>query len=800
MATYFNTCFSEFDHVFIGNASISQNGDDAIELFKDSLVIETYGDANIDGTGEIWEYTDSWAFKDNGVWTYGGLDCTAGSTTTQGSNCLYPICPVTFVLVDSIFVEGQGGVSTISNALGTLQMEATVLPANADDNTFTWSVNNSLVATIDVNGVLTAASNGTVIVTASANDGSGVSGFVSIVISNQATSPTIVALSLKGIIDFNLTAGAAAGKGIHLTADSGIINLSSYALGVANNGGGTDGVEYEFPAISVAAGDQILVVRDSVEMATYFSTCFTEFDHVLIGNASISQNGDDAIELFKDSLVVETYGDVNIDGTGEVWEYTGSWAYKQMGVWTYGGLDCTAGSTTTQGSNCLYPICPVTFVLVDSIFVEGQGGVSTISNALGTLQMESTVLPANADDNNVTWSVNNPLIATIDLNGVLTAVSNGTVIVTATANDGSGVSGFASIVISNQATSPTLIALSLKGIIDFNLTAGAAAGKGIHLTADSTILDLSNYALGVANNGGGTDGVEYEFPVISVTAGDQILVVRDSAEMATYFSTCFIEFDHVLIGNSSISQNGDDAIELFKDSTVVETYGDVNIDGTGELWEYTGSWAYKEMGIWTYGGIACTDNSVTTQSSACPYPICPPPSGPILVASIVVDGQGGVSTISTAMGTLQMEAVVLPANADDNTYTWSVNNSFLATIDASGVLTALDNGIVEVTATANDASGITGVKSIVITNQTLGIRGNNSAQVLALYPNPSATSISFLTRDHIEVVKVFDVTGKLIENLSVKNNILNIETLDNGIYFLAAKIQDNWIRASFIKK
>ena len=38
---------------------------------------------------------DSWAYKVDGDWTYGGVNCTDGSTTTCDSSCPYPfvVCP-----------------------------------------------------------------------------------------------------------------------------------------------------------------------------------------------------------------------------------------------------------------------------------------------------------------------------------------------------------------------------------------------------------------------------------------------------------------------------------------------------------------------------------------------------------------------------------------------------------------------------------------------------------------------------------------------------------------------------------
>ncbi|MEZ4916143.1 MAG: hypothetical protein R2836_04070 [Chitinophagales bacterium] len=58
-----------------------------------------------------------------------------------------------------------------------------------------------------------------------------------------------------------------------------------------------------------------------------------------------------------------------------------------------------------------------------------------------------------------------------------------------------------------------------------------------------------------------------------------------------------------------------------------------------------------------------------------------------LVSSITVQGQGGVDEITTAGGTLQMEATILPTNATDGS-TWSVaNGTGSASIDANGLLT-----------------------------------------------------------------------------------------------------------------
>lgn len=334
------------------------------------------------------------------------------------------------------------------------------------------------------------------------------------------TPPSI---EFKGALALR-TDGSNNGRGIHLRVLEDIADLSVYGIGIANNGGGSDGREIDFPAISVSQGDDILLARDiDVDgLAAYFGDCFNDFEHV-IPDGGINFNGDDPFELYQDTIVIETYGDVELDGTGEVWEWTGSWAYKLNGIWEYGALGCAENFATTQESDCPYPFC---------VPLQLQGALALL------------------------W-------------------------------DGSGTNG----------------------------------GKAVQVRANRDIDDLSRYGLGVANNGGGTDGVEFTFPAISLSEGDHVLVAREPETIAAYFGGCFDAYAEVIQADA-MNQNGDDAIELFDGMDVIETYGDANVDGTGEVWEYSGSWGYKIGSVWETGGIDCATTSTSTLGSGCPYPYC----------------------------------------------------------------------------------------------------------------------------------------------------------------------------------
>ena len=88
---------------------------------------------------------------------------------------------------------------------------------------------------------------------------------------------------------------------------------------------------------------------------------------------------------------------------------------------------------------------------VTGIEVKSESGATRITTKGGQLQMIAIVTPENATNKNVIWSVENVTgKATISETGLLRAVSNGKVIVKATAADGSGVYGTCEITISGQ--------------------------------------------------------------------------------------------------------------------------------------------------------------------------------------------------------------------------------------------------------------------------------------------------------------------------------------------------------------
>ena len=371
--------------------------------------------------------------------------------------------------------------------------------------------------------------------------------------------------------------------------------------------------------------------------------------------------------------------------------------------------------------------------------------------------------------------------------------------------------------------------LELAGVLDLDVPTGGSTGKAIHVRALQNISDLSIYGIGIANNGGGTDGQEYTFPSISLNIGEDVIVCRDTVAINSYFVGCS-PFNLVLLDDQAvITQNGDDAIELFENGIVIETFGDINVDGTGEPWEYKDSWAYKDTsgsvtfnGLnWVMGGVDCTDGSTTSISSNCPYPYCSTQGGNVSDVTFKVDMSqlsdpfnipelngtfnnwcGDCDPMSDANGD-EIWEVTLSLNVGDTIeYKFSADNwTYQETLDPNENCT---NGLSNFT----NRMFIVGTSNIVLDDVCWGscspcatdLENINSYQ-LNIYPNPSSKEIFISSISNIKHLEIINSMGQNVFQKTLESSKfnLNISDFDTGYYIIKVVFEDKVSIVNFIK-
>ena len=223
-------------------------------------------------------------------------------------------------------------------------------------------------------------------------------------------------LVISGVIDGPLTGGIP--KAVELYVVNDIADLSVYGIGTANNGGGTDGVEFTFPADSASAGSYIYVASEIDGFTTFFGSA-PDYD-----SSAMGINGDDAIELFQNDAVVDTFGAIDVDGSGETWEYTDGWAYRKDGEtansgtfdaanWTFSGTDALDGEGTNTAATTAFPAGTFSTEGGGEVVVEPE--VPTVE--LGECSTDATLISAIQGSDDASAEVGNSHIVEAVITG-----------------------------------------------------------------------------------------------------------------------------------------------------------------------------------------------------------------------------------------------------------------------------------------------------------------------------------------------------------------------------------------------
>ncbi len=234
----------------------------------------------------------------------------------------------------------------------------------------------------------------------------------------------------------------------------------------------------------------------------------------------------------------------------------------------------------------------LTEFLVTEIRVSGKGGKDTVTKGQ-SMQMIAEVFPELVGDRSVTWSVENENIAEINEEGLLTGVEEGSVVVKATANDGSGVSGELEITVTPGPS------LEMR-----RTTNSPEEGVAMVSTTGSTEVDLLEFSIKAVGG-----AVELEQLVVEVAGVEEFIT--------EYIQDVFLtdgteEFYATLDGNLATFDL--ENYEIKKDATKIFTaYVDVleiNIEDQGAvIWAVIA--AEQEVGYDLFDEPVVTDRTIT---------------------------------------------------------------------------------------------------------------------------------------------------------------------------------------------
>ena len=329
------------------------------------------------------------------------------------------------------------------NPGNTVDLTVTVLPADADNKSVTWSSSNTAVATVDANGTVTAVAKGTAVITAAAKDGSGKKAACNVTVSQPVTKLTLskTSLSLKKGTTEVLKAQA---EPANANNKSVTWSSSNTAVATVDANGTVTAVAKGTAVITAAAKDGSgkkaacnVTVGQPVTKLTLSKTILSlkkGTAAVLKAQAEPANANNKSVTWSSSNTAVAKVG---TDGTVTA-------VAKGTAVITAAAKD----GSGKKAACYVTVIQPVTKLTLSKTSLSLKKGTAAVLKA----QAE----PANANNKSVTWSSSNTAVATVAADGTVKAVKKGTAVITAAAKDGSGKKATCKITVIQPVTKLTI--------------------------------------------------------------------------------------------------------------------------------------------------------------------------------------------------------------------------------------------------------------------------------------------------------------------------------------------------------
>ena len=377
-------------------------------------------------------------------------------------------------------------------------------------------------------------------------------------------------------------------------------------------------------------------------------------------------------------------------------------------------------------------------IVINSVTLTADNTTIDLGTGSNSLQVVAkTKQGKEIEATDLIWKSSNSKIATVDENGTVTGLTNGTTIITATSD--TGINGNITITVQ---TSPKEIKLS-KTTVNFDMS-GTHADK-LTVTFNPSTTNANN-TLTWESNKSGVVSVDNSGNITGISNGDAVITVKTpNGKSATCNVTVKTSPQSISLnkGNTTLDLNGTKTEKL----TVTFNPSSTNTNN-GLTWrsDNTGIVSVDTSGNITAKSNGTTTITVTTtngKKATCSVTVkTSPQSISLNNSSLTLDISG------TKTSKLNVNFNPTSSNTN-NSITWNSDAPGIATVDSSGNVTGVANGTTTIRATTTNGKVATcsvtvqtSPQSISLnkTNVTLDLVGTQNTDLKVTY-NPTTSNV-----------------------------------------------------------
>ncbi len=626
---------------------------------------------------------------------------TATITATSKTNSsIKATCQVTVIepLTTKLMITPSSVTMTIGDSR---QFSLIVSPSDANP-AVKWSVSDSSLAHIDENGQLTALAAGSVTVTATATDGSGISASSNVTINRpQGTSVNLSKTAIDLRVDEETTLIASV---VPATANNSFIWKSSntaVATVSVTNGSPTakiiaKGAGTAFISATTTDGSNLsaqcaVTVRPPlVSGITLSATTLTMSvgDGQTLKSTVSPSNADATLEWSSSNEAVAT-----VDNSGHV---------TAVGL---GNAIITARATDGSGKSATCSV-NVNFAAVTSLTLDRT--TLTITQSGSPVRLIAIVKPDYATQKTLNWVSSNSKVATVGSDGTVTPVAPGVAVITVRTTDGSNLQATCNVTIVADAAGAVTVnpaTVTLEVDQTYKLTATISPA-----TAPQAVLwSSSNQSVAIVSSDGLVKAIGDGSAIITATAAD-----GSGISGSCIVEVLPVKVEEIILNVRSLEMSVGDSSQLSAtvkpDNAKVKDIdwfssneNVVTVDDTGLV---------TAMGLGTASIIAkAFDGSEV-------WTACSVNVNFAAVTSLTLDHT--TLTIAQSDSPVRLIATVEPDYASQKTLNWTSDNNQVATVSADGTVTPVAPGMAVITARTTDGSNLQATCNVTVVRDAAG--------------------------------------------------------------------------------